>query len=84
MGILIWLLIGLVAGALARFLVPGEDPMGWLGTLILGLIGSLVGGFLGALIFDGDFDLNAAGLLGSIVGAVIALLVYRAMNNRTA
>jgi uncharacterized membrane protein YeaQ/YmgE (transglycosylase-associated protein family) len=84
MGILIWLLIGLIAGALARFLVPGEDPMGWLGTLILGLIGSLVGGFLGALIFDGEFDLNAAGLIGSIIGAVIALLVYRAMNNRTA
>lgn len=84
MGILIWLLIGLVAGALARFLVPGEDPMGWLGTLILGLIGSLVGGFLGALIFDGEFDLNAAGLIGSVIGAVIALLVYRAMNNRTA
>jgi len=83
-GILIWLLVGLVAGALARFLVPGKDPMGWLGTLILGLIGSLVGGFLGNLVADGDFDVTAAGLIGSVIGAVISLLIYRALKNRSA
>lgn len=83
MGILIWLLVGLVAGALARFLVPGEDPMGFVGTMILGLIGSLVGGFLGNLVSDGDFDVTSAGLVGSVVGAVIALLIYRALRDRT-
>lgn len=83
MGILVWLLIGLIAGALARLLVPGNDSMGVLGTLVLGLIGSLVGGFLGNVLFDGDFDVNAAGLVGSVIGAVIALLVYRAMTSRT-
>ncbi|MDP9494958.1 MAG: GlsB/YeaQ/YmgE family stress response membrane protein [Actinomycetota bacterium] len=83
MGILIWLLIGLVAGALARLLVPGTDPMGWGGTLILGLAGSLVGGFLGNLIADQDFDVSAAGLLGSVVGAIIVLLIFRSMRSRT-
>lgn len=82
MGILIWLLIGLIAGALARFLVPGKDPMGVLGTMVLGLIGSLVGGFLGNLISDREFDVTAAGLFGSVIGAVVALLIYRALKDR--
>lgn len=79
MGILVWLLIGLIAGALARLLVPGRDPMGWLGTLVLGLVGSLIGGFLGNLIFGGELEISAAGIIGSIIGAIIALLAYRAM-----
>ena len=79
MGILVWLLVGLIAGALARLLVPGKDPMGWLGTLILGLVGSLVGGFLGNLIFGGELDVSAAGIIGSVIGAIIALLAYRAL-----
>lgn len=84
MDIVVWLLVGLVAGAIARFLVPGRDPMGWLGTLVLGLVGSLIGGFLGELIGGGDGEVSPAGLLGSIVGAIIALLVYRAVSRRSA
>ncbi|MGA7096330.1 MAG: GlsB/YeaQ/YmgE family stress response membrane protein [Acidimicrobiia bacterium] len=83
MDILIWLLVGLIAGAIARFLVPGRDPMGWLGTMVLGLVGSLIGGFLGNLLFEGNADISAAGLVGSIIGAIIALLLYRAMRART-
>lgn len=83
MGILIWLLVGLIAGALARFLVPGKDPMGWVGTMVLGLIGSLVGGFLGNLVSDGDLDVSSAGLIGSVIGAVIALLIYRSLKSRS-
>ena len=79
MGIVVWLIVGLIAGALARFIVPGRDPMGWGGTLVLGLVGSLVGGFLGNLIFGGELDVSAAGIVGSVIGAVIALLAYRAM-----
>lgn len=82
MTILVWLLIGLIAGALARFLVPGRDPMGWLGTLVLGLVGSLVGGFLGNLIFDAQMEISAAGLVGSTIGAIIALLIYRSASAR--
>ena len=83
MAIFFWLLIGLIAGALARLVVPGTDPMGWVGTMILGLAGSLVGGFLGNLIADQEFDVSAAGLLGSVVGAVIVLLIFRSMRSRT-
>ena len=79
MGIVVWLLVGLIAGALARLLVPGKDPMGWLGTLVLGLVGSLIGGFLGNLIFGGEVDVSAAGIFGSVIGAIIALLAYRAI-----
>lgn len=84
MTIVWWIVIGLIAGAIARFLVPGRDPMGWIGTLVLGLIGSLIGGFLGNLLFGGDFEVSAAGLVGSIIGAVIALLVYRATRSSKA
>jgi len=83
MGLILFLLMGLVAGFIARALMPGPDPMGWLGTMVLGVIGSFVGGTLGAFLFNnGSFDFSAAGLLGSIVGAFIALWVFRMMNNR--
>lgn len=75
MTIIGYLIIGLVAGFLARAIVPGKDPMGILGTLILGLAGSLVGGFLAQVLFDD----NAVGLIGSVIGAIIVLLVYRAV-----
>ena len=71
MGIILFLIMGLIAGLIARFLVPGDDPMGWIGTLILGVIGAVIGGFL----FGGPD--NAVGYLGAIVGAVIVLLVYK-------
>ena len=80
MSLIWWLLIGLVAGGIARLLVPGRDPIGWLGTLILGLVGSVVGGFLGQLVGGEGLHLEEftpAGLLGSVIGAVIALLAYR-------
>lgn len=75
MGIIGWLLLGLVAGALARLLVPGRDPMGWIGTMVLGLAGSVFGGLLADLIFDDE----AIGLVGSVIGAVIVLLIYNAL-----
>jgi uncharacterized membrane protein YeaQ/YmgE (transglycosylase-associated protein family) len=84
LGFIIYLLvIGIVAGYLARFLVPGPDPMGFWATVLLGIVGSFVGGFLGYVIFDEDFDegaLQASGVIGSIIGAIIALLVYRMLN----
>ncbi|HEV8535785.1 MAG TPA: GlsB/YeaQ/YmgE family stress response membrane protein [Candidatus Limnocylindria bacterium] len=81
-GLLVFLVIGLVAGFIARALVPGPDPMGWVGTMVLGIIGSFVGGTLAALIFGGTLTLSAAGLIGSIVGAIIVLLIWRAMGGR--
>lgn len=83
--ILYLLVIGIVAGFLARLLVPGRNPMGIGGTILLGIVGSFVGGFLGYLLFDADFEegaFQASGFIGSVIGAVIALLVYRAVNKR--
>ena len=85
-GFLFYLLvIGVVAGFLARLLVPGRDSMGVGATILLGMIGSFVGGFLGWALFGKDLAdgaLQASGIIGSILGAVMALLVYRAMNHR--
>jgi uncharacterized membrane protein YeaQ/YmgE (transglycosylase-associated protein family) len=83
MDIIVWLIVGLIAGALARLLVPGRDPMGLLGTIVLGLVGSLIGGFVGDLFTSGNRDFSPAGLIGSILGAVAALLIYRAVTHRT-
>ena len=78
MSLLVFLIVGLVAGLAARVLVPGPDPMGLAATLILGVIGSFVGGLIVALFTDTDvLDFNTTGLIGSIVGAVVALIVYR-------
>ena len=84
--ILFLLVIGLVAGFLARLLVPGRDPMSVGQTILLGIVGSFVGGFIGYLLFrkDGhDGAFQASGLIGSVVGAVIALLVWRAIQGRS-
>jgi uncharacterized membrane protein YeaQ/YmgE (transglycosylase-associated protein family) len=82
MGIIVFLIVGLIAGFIARALVPGPDPMGWLGTMILGIVGSFVGGTLAALIFGGTLDFTAAGLVGSVIGAIIVLLIWRSMGGR--
>ena len=83
--ILYLLLIGAVAGYIARLLVPGKDPMGVMQTILLGIVGSFIGGLLGYLIFREDSNegaFQASGIIGSIVGAIIALLIYRAVTGR--
>lgn len=77
--ILYLLIVGTIAGYLARAVVPGNQSLSFANTVLLGIVGSFVGGFLGYLIFDVDLDkgaLQASGIFGSIVGAIIALLVY--------
>jgi len=71
------IVIGLVAGLLARAIVPGRDPLGIIGTIVLGIIGSFVGGFLWSLVTGNGFELTTIGFIGSILGAVIALLIYK-------
>jgi len=87
-GFLIGLIvIGLIAGALARLLVPGRDPMGIGATIVLGIVGSFLGGFLADVLFrsdSADRGLSPAGIIGSVIGAVIVLLVYNAVTHRRA
>jgi uncharacterized membrane protein YeaQ/YmgE (transglycosylase-associated protein family) len=84
LGILFTLLLGFIAGLIARALVPGKDAMGFLATALLGIVGSFVGGAIWAL-FKRDVALwppEAGGLLLSILGAVIALLIYNRVAGR--
>ncbi len=79
------LVIGLIAGALARLLVPGRQSMSIGMTLLIGIVGSFVGGFLGYLLFGADAGegfFQPAGIIGSIIGAVIVLLIWIAVTNR--
>ncbi len=85
-GFIIWLaIVGLIAGALARLLVPGRDPMGIAATIVLGIVGSFLGGFLADALFRNDAEdigLHPANLIGSVIGAIIVLLIYNAVNRR--
>jgi uncharacterized membrane protein YeaQ/YmgE (transglycosylase-associated protein family) len=75
MTIIGFLILGAVAGFLARFIVPGRDPMGFVATVVLGCVGALVGGFLANALFNDD----SVGWFGATVGAVIVLLVWNAV-----
>ena len=77
MGIISWIVFGLIAGALAKWLMPGKDGGGWLITIALGIGGSFVGGFLGSFLglgSSGDFSL--ASILTATAGAFILLFLY--------
>ncbi|MFF9408475.1 GlsB/YeaQ/YmgE family stress response membrane protein [Streptomyces anandii] len=82
MGIIAWILIGLLAGAIAKLLLPGKDPGGIIVTMLIGIVGGLLGGWLGKVIFgvdsiDGFFDLST--WIAAIVGSLILLVLYRAV-----
>lgn len=82
MGIIAFLILGLLAGAIAKALIPGDDPGGIIITMLIGVVGALLGGFLAGALFDTDpmdefFDLST--WLTAIVGAIILLLIYRAV-----
>ena len=79
------IVVGLIAGALARFLVPGRDPMSIGATIVLGILGSFVGGFLADVLLrddTADRGLSPAGIIGSVIGAVVLLLIYNAVTSR--
>ena len=81
MGILTWIVFGLVVGIIAKLLMPGRDPGGFIVTILLGIAGALLGGFIGrAMGFYGPNQ--AAGWLMSIVGAIVLLLLYRFVARR--
>lgn len=81
-----WLIVGLIAGALARLIMPGRDSMSWLMTMLLGIVGSVVGGLIswaiwGAETRDGGFQ--PAGLILSILGAIVVLWLWRMIGRRS-
>ena len=84
MGIIGWLILGLLAGAIAKLILPGRQGGGWIITLVLGVVGALLGGFIGSAIFgvgvDSFFDLST--WLLAIGGALIVLVIYGAVTGR--
>ena len=83
MGILSWIFLGLVAGALAKFIMPGKDPGGFIVTTLIGIAGAVLGGFLGSFIGLGkveSFDLG--GIFISTVGAIVLLIIYRVVKKK--
>ena len=78
MGVISWIFLGLIAGALAKFIMPGKDPGGFFVTILIGIVGGIVGGFLGTFIGLGkiaSFDLG--GIIIATTGAVLLLVIYR-------
>jgi uncharacterized membrane protein YeaQ/YmgE (transglycosylase-associated protein family) len=80
--ILGWIVFGLVAGFIARAIVPGKDDIGILRTVLLGVLGSVVGGFLLGLLTGGLRGFEPAGWIGSVIGAVIVLVIYNKVTGR--
>ena len=79
MGIISMIVVGLIAGLIARAIMPGPDPMGWLATILLGIVGSFVGGFLATTLLHRGTDnpFEPSGIVGSVIGALIVLFIYR-------
>ena len=85
MGIIAFIILGLLAGAIAKALMPGEDPGGFIVTALIGVAGALIGGFLAGALFDADpmdefFDIST--WLTAIVGSIVLLLIYRLVTGR--
>ena len=85
MGIIAFIVLGLIAGVIAKAIMPGDDPGGFIVTAIIGIVGALLGGFIAGAIFDADpldefFDIST--WLTAIVGSIILLLIYRMVAGR--
>ena len=85
MGIIAFIVLGLLAGTIAKAIMPGDDPGGWIITAVIGVVGAVIGGFLAGALFDADpmdefFDISS--WLTAIVGAIILLVIYRLVVDR--
>ncbi len=85
MGIIAFIILGALAGMIAKAILPGDDPGGIIVTIIIGIVGALLGGFLAGVLFDADplddfFDIST--WLTAIVGAIVLLLIYRVVAGR--
>jgi uncharacterized membrane protein YeaQ/YmgE (transglycosylase-associated protein family) len=85
MGIIAFIILGAICGAIAKALLPGDDPGGFIITTIIGVVGAIIGGFLAGVLFDAEpldefFDIST--WLTAIVGAIVLLLIYRVVAGR--
>jgi uncharacterized membrane protein YeaQ/YmgE (transglycosylase-associated protein family) len=83
MGIISWIVLGLIAGALAKWIMPGRDPGGIIVTIIIGIVGAMLGGWIGSMIgFGSVTGVNLGSIVTAVVGALILLAVYRMVKGR--
>jgi uncharacterized membrane protein YeaQ/YmgE (transglycosylase-associated protein family) len=84
MGIIAWIVVGLIAGALAKLIMPGDDPGGIIVTILLGIVGAIVGGFVVNLLGGaGVSGFNLWSIVVATIGAIILLAIYRLVAGRT-
>ena len=84
MGILAWIILGLIAGAIAKAILPGRDPGGLIITMLIGIVGAVIGGFVGNMLFGigGVSGVDIRSILISVVGALLLLWIYRVATRR--
>jgi len=83
MGILSWIILGLIAGALAKWIMPGDDPGGIIVTIMIGIVGGVIGGAIGTALGFGDVSgFNITSVLLAVGGAIVLLIGYRAIKGR--
>src|SRR5262249_38735316 len=84
MGIFAWIVLGLIAGAIAKLLMPGRDPGGWIVTILLGIAGAFVGGWIGSLLWgsSGVSCVNLPSIGLAVLGAIVLLAIYRLIVGR--
>ncbi len=83
MGWLAWIIFGLIAGVIAKFIMPGNDPGGFIVTILIGIVGAVIGGYLGTMIFNvGVSGFNMPSMLVAIGGALLLLFGYRLITKR--
>ena len=84
MGIISWLVVGAIAGYVAGFLVKGDESLGVIGHIVLGIIGALIGGFVAGLLTGGDYisGINFTTIVVAVIGAIVAVVGYNAIRGR--
>lgn len=84
MGILSWIIVGAIAGVIAKLIMPGRDPGGFIITILLGIVGAIVGGFLVGLVVGGDVvtGINLTTIVVAVLGAILLLALYRVFAGR--
>jgi len=87
MGILSWIIFGLIAGAIAKLLMPGKDPGGFIWTIIIGIVGAFIGGLIATQVLgDADFQqgFNLRSFIFAVIGSIVLLLIYRMVKGKSA
>jgi len=84
MGILSWIIFGLIAGAVAKLLMPGRDPGGFIWTIIIGIVGAFIGGFIASLLGFAEMEqgFNLRSFIFAVVGSIVLLLIYRMVKGK--